>query len=454
MRPPLGLQLNPCKCEWALTCPLPQVALVPTSEVQMLGVPLGSSEFVRGHVAGKLLKTSTEVMAKLVQFDDAQAAMYLLRLSYGIVRANHYMRTTPFSQWKDVAAKFDLCIRDAVAQILGTTFPGDSYAQACISTKFGGLGIRRVADHADVAFAASWHESIRTARESWIVPTLCEAEYVPQMTASAKVDADALDELISHASVRDAQRLRRNDFAHANAWISALPSAMDGKDTVMEPRVYLTAVRRLLGLPVTSVPAPCPLCQQTMDIYGDHAVCCRKSGDMITRHNRVRDLIAEFASKGLLAPDLEKLGLLGPTEKSRRRPGDVSFKRWAPNRGLAIDVAVICPVAVSHVHEEDPCENYARLHKHARYDEGFQSSDYDFVAMVFETSGALNIEGLDVMKQILRCASKNSKMGHSAYCARAWTRISCCIQISVAKMILIRETDDSMGFGANARVNE
>jgi hypothetical protein len=44
--PPLGLQLNPTKCEWSwlnsqcsLPCPLPQVALVPTSEVQSLVCP-------------------------------------------------------------------------------------------------------------------------------------------------------------------------------------------------------------------------------------------------------------------------------------------------------------------------------------------------------------------------------------------------------------------------------
>jgi len=52
---------------------------------------------------------------------------------------------------------------------------------------------------------------------------------------------------------------------------------------------------------------------------------------------------------------LEKLGILGVTDRSRRRPGDVSFKSWAPNRGLAIDVAVICPLA-AHLHEEEPCE--------------------------------------------------------------------------------------------------
>ena len=95
------------KCEWSWLnaecsspCPLSQVALVPTSEVQMLGVPLGSDAFVCKLVEGKLLATSTKVMAKLADFDDPQAAMYLLRLSYGIVRANHFMRTTPLPQWE------------------------------------------------------------------------------------------------------------------------------------------------------------------------------------------------------------------------------------------------------------------------------------------------------------------------------------------------------------------
>jgi hypothetical protein len=138
--------------------------------------------------------------------------------------------------------------------------------------------------------------------------------------------------------------------------------------TLMEPRVYLTCARRLLGLPVFSSPVPCPLCKQTMDVYGDHALCCKKSGDLITRHNRVRNLIFKFADVGLLSPEMEKLGILGPTDRSRRRPGDISFKSWAPNRGLAIDVAVICPVAASHVSEDEPCEVYAVRQKYDRYE--------------------------------------------------------------------------------------
>ena len=72
---------------------------------------------------------------------------------------------------------------------------------------------------------------------------------------------------------------------------------------------------------------------------------------MITRHNRARNLIYQISDAGLLSPDMEKLGILGPTDRSRRRPGDVSFKSWAPNRGLAIDVAVICSMSASHLYD-------------------------------------------------------------------------------------------------------
>ena len=451
--PPLGLHLNPTKCEWSwlnadcdLPCPLEQVQLVPTSEIQMLGVPLGTDAFVSGYVEGKLLANSVKVMSKLAEFEDSQAAMYLLRLSYGIVRANHFMRTTPLPQWRDVALKFDECVRDAVFKILGTPLPDAAYDQACISTKVGGLGIRRVVDHAIGALSASWHESSHTCGESWTAPAPLteDDEHIPQSVFSATVDRKTLERLIDEGKQRDAQRLRRLDMPHANVWTSARPSVQDGKDCVLTPRVYLTCVRRLLGLPVISAPVPCPFCMQTMDIFGDHALCCKKSGDMITRHNRVRNLVYHFADVGLLSPELEKLGILGPTDRSKRRPGDVSFKSWSSGRGLAVDVAVICPLAPSHIREEEPCESYAILHKHARYDESFKDSDYDFVAMVFETSGAVNAEGLNILKQIFRCASKRSFQGHSTFCARAWARLSCCVQTSVAQMILNRDCDDSM----------
>ena len=210
----------------------------------------------------------------------------------------------------------------------------------------------------------------------------------------------------------------------------------------MPPKIFITAVARLLGLPVYSKPFPCPLCQQTMDILGDHALCCKKTQDLITRHNRLRNWVCKLGELGLLNPQMEKMSLLGPTDESKRRPGDVSFPLWRYGRGLAIDVAVICPLAPSHMSEAEPCETYAKRQKHDLYDAAFKGSRYDFAAMVFETSGAVNDEGRDILRQIIRFASKRECMGNSSFAGRAWARVGCCIQTSVAQAILNRDGGD------------
>ena len=89
--------------------------------------------------------------------------------------------------------------------------------------------------------------------------------------------------------------------------------------------------------------------------------------------------------------------------------------------------------------EESPCETYAAVQKHLRYDAGFRNSRYNFAAVVFETSGAVNEEGKNVLKQVIRFASRRECVGNSVYAGRAWARLGCCIQFGVAQSILIRD---------------
>ena len=100
--PPLGMFVNPSKCEWSwfdrncsLPCPinstLGQVKWVPTDEICMLGVPMGvesNSTFCADFFKKKIMKTS-QVMTTLAEFEDAQSAFFLLRTSYNITRATH-----------------------------------------------------------------------------------------------------------------------------------------------------------------------------------------------------------------------------------------------------------------------------------------------------------------------------------------------------------------------------
>ena len=164
---------------------------------------------------------------------------------------------------------------------------------------------------------------------------------------------------------RERQRLCRVQCEHAGAWVTAVPSTLDGNDTVMQSRNFQVAVFVRLGVPVLGEEVKCSKCTQNIDVLGDHAACCTKNGDLITRHNRVRNLLNRICIEGGLAPVMEKKGILGDSDKPGRRPGDVSMPLWSKGRGLAIDVAVTCPFTINNMSREEPCEHYAESKKHA-----------------------------------------------------------------------------------------
>ena len=450
--PALGLHLNPSKCEWSwldagsvLPCPIRlegvseenQVKLVPHSEIQMLGVPLGGDEFVSGFVRSKLLGRLSETVGKLVGFEDTQAATYLLRVSYSVVRAVHFMRTTPLAQWRKEGEEFDEMVCDAAGRILGHPFDTRTFAQAALTPKLGGLGLRKSVEHADFAFSASWHESRVESRETWSRPAQVSEAHVRQSVASYDFDEKMHKYLVDSApDEREKQRLLRVARPHAGSYITAVPSEEDGQDCLMRPRLFRIAVSYRLGFPVLANEIPCALCMQPINVYGDHATCCAKNGDLVTRHNAMRNLVYSIASDGLLKPALEKQGILGPT--TGRRPGDVSVPDWKHGMGLAIDVAVTSPLTKGGVRVVSPCEDYAAVQKHRKYDASFEGMNYYFCAMVFETFGAINDQGEDVMRQLFTFAAQHLGREFSSFCSRGWARVSCCLQRSVAQMIANR----------------
>ena len=69
---------------------------------------------------------------------------------------------------------------------------------------------------------------------------------------------------------------------------------LKAKDTLLRPRNFRLAVAYRLGMYVINEEISCPSCQQTIDKYGDpHATCCTKNGDLIIRHNSLRNLVED-----------------------------------------------------------------------------------------------------------------------------------------------------------------
>ena len=264
----MGLELNPSKCEWSwldpkckAPCPIrlegvpekDQVKLVPHDKIEMLGVPLGSKAFTCDYVKDDLLTRLKPVLERLEAFEDTQAACYLLRVSFSIVRATHYMRTTPLDQWKEHAETFDTNMKKTVENILAVKMTKEVRKQMNLTPKLGGLGFRRTVDHANFAFSASWHEARDTAKEQWDRPDGVPEEYASQSAASFQFDSTVHAELVAEMEAagkpRESQRLQRLAQPHAGGFVTALPSRHDGYDTILKPRTFRTAVYYRMAFP-------------------------------------------------------------------------------------------------------------------------------------------------------------------------------------------------------------
>src|SRR4051812_43081987 len=117
------------------------------------------------------------------------------------------MRTTPFEHWFEVGSQFDRQTGDrreyprlSLAQ---RVHAGDSHAYPWR------LGLRRTVDHANAAFAASFHESRSTAKEIWLEPPNLQWSG-HQKSASFKIDSAIREKLIEQTkSRRECKRLLR-----------------------------------------------------------------------------------------------------------------------------------------------------------------------------------------------------------------------------------------------------
>ena len=152
--PESGMFPNAAKCEWiwlnnnskVVPCPLVSgvapaaIPVTALADLSILGVPLGPPDIVSPFVAKKLLDGLRPLLDKLMDFEDSQAASFLLRVSFSAVRATHFMRTTPISHWRNVATSFDASIRGAFESIVGFPLSDSSYTQASLTPRLGGFG--------------------------------------------------------------------------------------------------------------------------------------------------------------------------------------------------------------------------------------------------------------------------------------------------------------------------
>jgi hypothetical protein len=142
-------------------------------------------------------------------------------------------------------------------------------------------------------------------------------------------------------SVRDRTRLTSQKGPVATGWLRALPNK--ALRTEIPDGEFRLLLRWWLGLPILPVGATlpgCPLCNDALDPFGDHFVCCEQNGNT-QRHNAFRDAFFAVCVRYGVAVQKEAECV------GNKRPADILLLQWSRGQNVAIDFVCTHPAGVA-----------------------------------------------------------------------------------------------------------
>ena len=82
------------------------------------------------------------------------------------------------------------------------------------------------------------------------------------------------------------------------------------------------------------------LIDHQLDPLGHHVVICKGGGDVVLRHNGLRDVFVQFGHRAGLGGQLE-VGHRSGADSSHSRPVDILVPNWTIGKPAAFDLTVV-----------------------------------------------------------------------------------------------------------------
>ncbi|KAL5505640.1 hypothetical protein EMCRGX_G007104 [Ephydatia muelleri] len=225
--------------------------------------------------------------------------------------------------------------------------------QAQLSLKRGGLGLRRLSCHSPAAYIASFqssglspssgnylsssvdlYNSLVDPQDS-LTLELVGNSHLSQKVLSSKIEDRQFGYLFHSATLTDRARLLSVSSPHTSAWLSITPSPR--LNLHLEPAEFQVALKWWLGIPVVRGQS-CPHCPSfVLDDFGHHSLSCKHGGDVVSRHNKLRDVFLDFCQRACLGPRLE-MGCGAGYTNPQSRPADVLVPNWDLGKPAAFDL--------------------------------------------------------------------------------------------------------------------
>ena len=391
--------------------------------IEILGAAVGSDAFVSCCLL-KRVKKLEKLLDNLAYVDDPQCALGILRFCLGAPKMVYYLRCNSLSDESNkILRKFDSVQSATFEGVLGVLLSNTSWDQACLPINKTGVGIRRSADQVQAAYVGSvFQSSVLVEKLTGHNPTegfsfvkaveeLSEiaTTYPSQRKNQEELDNSAFDNLLGkQSSIREKARLPSLSLPQSGAWLSAAP--IPALELHLYSNEFRVALKYRLGEKLYENERKCPFCKSgTLDVMGDHAVSCHGRGDMISRHDRIRNKVIWAGSGALLSPVSEQKSLL-PDNNSRQ--GDIFLPVWNNGLPAALDVTVTSPLQSSLIINASEKSGFALSaaedRKYEQYAQNCSEVGIQFIPLAFETFGGFSETVRKTLKRIATLADNRN----------------------------------------------
>ena len=206
---------------------------------------------------------------------------------------------------------------------------------------------------------------------------------------------------------------------------------------------FYTAVKWWLGMNSTAR-SSCPFCPDiALDPLGHLAISCRHGGDVVIRHNHLRNIIVDLCCRAHLSVQVEvSRGLLGFHDYTR--PADVLVDGWDRAKPAAFDVTDTSPLTPVTLNEASIHEGAAALaaetRKNAANDARCQALEWSCIPLALKTFGNWVREAQCVFSRLATLLALRQGRPKSSVVRDIYGCLSISLVRSVARSIMGRET--------------
>ncbi|KAL5477538.1 hypothetical protein EMCRGX_G024349 [Ephydatia muelleri] len=388
-----GLHINLPKCEMfskSGNSHFPDTvksSILPNLEI--LGSPIGDfiycSQFLaeKCSLQGALL---TDVSAV-----DLHVAISLLHMCGGYCKLVHPARTTPTSLCSDSLKFFDEEVRLCFASCLAVDVPDTQWHQAQLCPKLAA---------SDLGSPDNIH--------------------LQQAVSHFNAQVSPQDSLTVEASTK----LACCQFLPP-CKLLGLCHPLCKLDMHLDSEECQVSIRWWLGLN-TSTASSCPFCPgAVLDPLGHHATSCWHGGDVVTRHNHLRDTFAEFCHRAHLSVRVSEVGYGLSGDHINTRPANVLVQGWDRGKPAAFDITVTSPHA-------------AECREHSTNDARCQELGWVCIPLAVETFGHWGKEAQNVFSRLASLLSIHQGRPKSVALFDIYSRMNMCLVRSVSRAIVGR----------------